>query len=280
MSNRCLRIGDAFPHVADVLPVQRPQALDGLFYGGVMHDSNENGRRSRWACPFFNKCNGELSNRDNQAGSDTFAKSPQEVRDDYCGAVNSGTNASGWASVQSSYGDAYLCPCGFVAAATRFGFPAGMSSALIAARVQVSLYVGSRTAKTWRGALPHFDLATEGAEFAKTRQSWLVATRLDRNRVGTERGWIYREIRWQEGGRRSTPERVTNLWEWRSRQIASYGAALVAVSGLGSPEFQDRGRCTSSSWGRVRQPSHGGVDAESVVGDICEWRPEFNEERQ
>ncbi len=189
--------------------------------------SRERERSERWSWPFINKANGRAT----RCGEIT--ESTQEMRNDHGRAPVAGTNARRWLSLQGGDGDADVSGRRRVACARCTRFPDNLPRVLEAAGFHVSLYVGGRTAEARCGSLSRPDLASSRSDVAETRSTWLVATRLDADRVGPECGWVYRGLRGQGRGHIAVPERVEDLREWRARQEAAYGAPLVAVACLG-----------------------------------------------
>jgi len=155
------------------------------------------------------------------------------VRNDYHGAIVAGAAAGRRASLQSGDGDADLCPNRFVEIAACYGFSPDLPPIFIEKGFRVSIYVGCRAPAAGGGSLPRSYLVAQRRDPAKTRQAGLVASWIDGDRVGEERGWVYSEVRGQAGRHISVPERFEDLRQWRARQESLHGAPLVVVAQVG-----------------------------------------------
>lgn len=190
-------------------------------------------KRSRWSCPFINKCNG-CSHR-----SCSEPESAKEVRDDYSRALVAGADAGRRGSLQGCDGVADVWASRWLARKSHHGVFEDRASAPVEARLQVPVCVGRGTAGTWGRSLSHFDLVAEGAVLAKTRQEGLVASWLDWDSMGTECGGLFGEVCSEAGRHRHVAEGIADLRERRLGTVSAYGAALVAFAEMGEGNFRD-----------------------------------------
>ena len=139
------------------------------------------------------------------------APQEDEKGNHYRREIVAGADAAGGITVSGRDVNPDIRVIGWFPSSARIGALVAFAEVLIEAGILIEICVGDGTAAAGRPPLSPSDLVTEGDHVAKTRQAGVVASWMDEDRVGAERGRLYRKVFEQRTGCRCDSEGRENL---------------------------------------------------------------------